>query len=135
MSVLVVVGGEPGALVLSVLMGIVVLPFNVVSAYSMERAYLMWRLPSRGITVMAVRTSPHGKSGTYEYTDRSGASHSYYRQAYASAIEISYDPDAPGTVIGVYPVAARVLVTLLSLGLWAGTIGLAALMILMGLGI
>ncbi|MFF4012727.1 hypothetical protein [Streptomyces sp. NPDC001717] len=132
MSVLVVIRGEPGALVLSVLMGIVALLFNVVSAVTMERGYQMWRLPRYGITVTAVRTSPFGKSGTYQYTDQSGASHNYSRQAYASEIEISYHPDDPGTNVGVYPVVVRVLVTLSSLLLWGATISLIYLMILMG---
>ncbi|GAA3395829.1 hypothetical protein [Streptomyces roseoviridis] len=132
MSVLVVVNGEPGALILSFMVGVVAILLNLVSAYTLERAFLMWWLPARGITVMAVRTSPYGKSGTYRYTDPSGKTHSYSRQAYASEIEISYSPSAPGTSIGVYPAFVRVLVALVSLTLWAATLGLLYLMILMG---
>ncbi|MFD7262684.1 hypothetical protein [Streptomyces sp. NPDC059874] len=132
MSALVIMRGEPGALVLSVLLGIVALLLNVVSAVTMERGYQMWRLPRYGITVMAVRTSPFGKSGTYQYTDQSGASHNYSRRAYASEIEISYHPDDPGTNVGVHPVFDRVLVALSSLILWGATIGLTYLMIVMG---
>ncbi|MET9953958.1 hypothetical protein ABZ135_20730 [Streptomyces sp. NPDC006339] len=132
MSVLVVVNDGPSALVLSVILGIVAILLNLFSAYTMERAFQMWWLPRRGITVMAVRTSPYGKSGTYTYTDASGTTHSYFRQAYASEIEISYSPHAPGTAVGVYPPFVRVLVALVSLILWAATLGLVYLMILMG---
>ncbi|MFF5972078.1 hypothetical protein ACFY7C_11210 [Streptomyces sp. NPDC012769] len=132
MSVLVVANGEPGALVLSVILGVVAILLNLFSVYTMERAFQMWWLLRRGITVMAVRTSPYGKSGTYTYTDATGRTYSYFRQAYASEIEICYHPDAPGTAVGVYPPFVRVLVALVSLILWAATLGLVYLMILMG---
>ncbi|MFE5296915.1 hypothetical protein [Streptomyces sp. NPDC056632] len=135
MSVLVVVNDEPGALVLSLLMGLVVIVLNVLSGYTADRAVQMSLLPRRGITVMAVRTSPYGKSGTYAFTDRDGTTHHYFRQAYASEIEISYHPDNPLTVVGVYPVFVRVLVALSSLVLWAATIGVICLMILVGLNV
>ncbi|MFF9867913.1 hypothetical protein ACF1G0_21240 [Streptomyces sp. NPDC013953] len=84
MSVLVVLNGEAGALVLAVILGIVALLLNICSAFTLEPAFHMWWLPERGITVMAVRTSPYGTSGDYTYTDAGGTSHSSYRQAYAS---------------------------------------------------
>ncbi|MDI9832564.1 hypothetical protein [Streptomyces sp. KAU_LT] len=55
----------------------------------------------RGITVMAVRTTSYGKRGTYEYTDPSGTTHSYFREASASEIEVSYHPDDPAESVGV----------------------------------
>ncbi|MER7515729.1 hypothetical protein [Streptomyces sp. NPDC126499] len=132
MSVLVVADGEPGALVFSFILGIVAIVLNLLSAYTLERAVLMWWLPRRGITVMAVRTSPYGKSGTYTYTDASGQTHTHDRQAYAREVEISYSPSDPGRSVGVYPAFVRVLVALLSLILWAATLGLVYLMVSWG---
>lgn len=135
MSAGVVLHGEPAALVLSVLLGVVVIVLNLSSVASADRAIQMWRLPRRGVTVTAVRTSPYGRSGTYAYTDAGGASHSYQRKARAGEIEVSYHPKDPGRVVGVYPGFVRVLVALGSLVLWAGTLGLAYAMLLMGLTI
>ncbi|MFF0432233.1 hypothetical protein ACFYU9_08435 [Streptomyces sp. NPDC004327] len=132
MSVLVVKHGEPGALILSLPLGFVAILLNVLSTAATEGNFRMWVLPRRGITVMAVRTSPYGKSGTYEYTDRNGVTHRYYRQAYASEVEISYLPDSPAMSVGVYPVFTRVVVALGALLLWAATIGLVVAMIYMG---
>jgi hypothetical protein len=132
MSVLVVVNGEPSALIPSVLLGIVAVLLNLVSAVAAERSVQMWLLPRRGITVMAVRTSPYGKSGTYRYTDQSGKTHSFSRQAYASEIEVSYHPDNPSASVGVYLVHMRVLATLGALALWGAMLGLIYLMILTG---
>jgi hypothetical protein len=123
-SVLFVMHGEPGMLLLAVPMGIVTVLFNATSGVTAQRATKMWLLPWRGITVMAVRTSPYGKRGIYEYTDPSGKTHSYYRDAYASEIEICYHPDDPAESVGVYPVYMRVLATLGALVLWAVTAGL-----------
>ncbi|MFG3345281.1 hypothetical protein ACGF1Z_09475 [Streptomyces sp. NPDC048018] len=131
-SVLVVVNGEPEALVVSFLLGLVVIVLNLLSGYTADRALQMALLPRRGITVMAVRTRPYGKSGTYAFTDRDGITHHYFRQAYASEVEVAYHPDDPVTKVGVYPVFVRVLVALSSLVLWAATAGLVWLMILMG---
>ncbi|MFD8633510.1 hypothetical protein [Streptomyces sp. NPDC059533] len=132
MSALVVTNGQPAALVLAALMGVIALILNIISTYTTERGYLMWRLPRHGITVTAVRTRPGGKSGTYRYTDHSGASRLFHRQAHAPEIEISYDPNAPGTNVGVHPVPVRVLVALSSLLLWGATTGLIWLMIHIG---
>ncbi|MGW6395382.1 hypothetical protein ACWFR1_33915 [Streptomyces sp. NPDC055103] len=123
-SVLFVMHGEPGFLLLAIPMGIVTVLFNAASGAATERATKMWLLPRRGTTVMAVRTSPYGKSGKYTYTDQSGTSHSYYRDAYAGEIEICYHPDDPAESVGVYPVYMRVLATLGALFLWAVTAGL-----------
>jgi hypothetical protein len=117
-------------LLLAVPMGIVTVLFNVTSGVAAQRATKMWLLPWRGITVMAVRTSPYGKRGIYEYTDPSGKTHSYYRDAYASEIEICYHPDDPAESVGVYPVFMRVLATLGALVLWAVTAGLVFLAIM-----
>ncbi|MBW5483794.1 hypothetical protein [Streptomyces bambusae] len=122
-SVLFVLHGEAGMLILAIPMGLVSVFLNLASAAAAERSLQMWLLPWRGITVMAVRTSPYGKSGKYEYTDSSGTLHSYYRDAYASRIEISYHPENPGNPVGVYPVFTRVVVALGTLILCAVTAG------------
>ncbi|MFE2328382.1 hypothetical protein ACFXD5_31500 [Streptomyces sp. NPDC059385] len=132
MSLLVVINGQPAALILAALIGAMTLILNIISAYTLERGYLMWRLPRHGTTVTAVRTRPGGKAGTYRYTDHSGTSHLHHRQAYAPEIKISYDPNAPDTNVGVYPAPVRVLVALSSLLLWAATTGLIRLMIHIG---
>ncbi|MFI0990510.1 hypothetical protein [Streptomyces exfoliatus] len=123
-SVLFVMHGQAGMLILAIPMGIVTVFLNLASATAGERVLQMWLLPRRGITVMAVRSSPYGKSGKYEYTDPSGTTHSYYRDASASQIEISYHPDDPGQPVGVYPPSTRVLATIGTLLLWAVTAGL-----------
>ncbi|MFF3621727.1 hypothetical protein [Streptomyces sp. NPDC002467] len=132
MSVLVVTNGQPAALVLAALMGVTALILNIISTYTMERGYLMWRLPRHGITVTAARTRPGGATGTYRYTDHSGTARLHHRQAYAPEIKISYDPNAPGTNVGVYSVPVRLLVALSSLLLWGATTGLIWLMIHIG---
>ncbi|GAA2801627.1 hypothetical protein [Streptomyces showdoensis] len=129
---LVVVRDEPTALVLTALLGVVVVLLNLASAATTERGFQMWVLPRRGVTVTAERTSPYGKSGVYRYTDPSGTSHTYSRQAYASRIRISHHPDDPRLAVGVYPVVVRVLAALGSLALWAATAGLVYLMFRMG---
>ncbi|WP_327260774.1 hypothetical protein OG444_04030 [Streptomyces sp. NBC_01232] len=123
-GVLVVMHGDAGMLILAVPMGLLTVFLNLASAVAAERTLQMWLLPRRGITVVAVRTSPYGKSGNYEYTDPSGQTHSYCRDAYASQIEISYHPDRPGSPIGVYPPSTRVAATIGTLLLWVVTAGL-----------
>lgn len=133
MSVLLVAHGEAIMLALSVPLGVVALVLNFVSAAATERGYAMWRLPRRGVTVTAERTSPSGATGTYAYTDQHGATHTYRRKGYASRIEVSYDPAVPASKVGVYPVTVRLLVALAALALWSATIGLIVLMIRMGI--
>ncbi|WP_309051500.1 hypothetical protein [Streptomyces sp.] len=122
-SVLYVVHGEAGMLILAIPMGLVTVFLNLASTAAGERTFQMWLLPWRGITVMAVRTRPGGKAGTYEYTDPSGQTHSYHRSASASRIEISYHPDNPSHPVGVYSLPMRVLATIGTLLLWAVTAG------------
>ncbi|MEU8619830.1 hypothetical protein [Streptomyces sp. NPDC048623] len=131
-SVLVVRAGEPGALPLSVVLGIVAVLLNLCSGMLTERIFQMWVLPRRGITVMAVRNNSYGKTGFYEYTDLSGMTYNHTRQAYASEIEICYHPDNPAENVGVYPVFTRVVITFGALLLWGVTLGLCTLMILLG---
>ncbi|MFJ9826199.1 hypothetical protein ACIRSU_17770 [Streptomyces sp. NPDC101160] len=133
MSVLLVMHGEAIMLALSVPLGVVAVVLNFVSAAATERGYAMWRLPRRGVTVTAERTSPSGATGTYAYTDQHGATHTYRRKGYASRIEVSYDPAAPTSKVGVYPVVVRLLVGLAALALWSATTGLIVLMIRMGI--
>ncbi|MFD7389297.1 hypothetical protein ACFV46_12605 [Streptomyces sp. NPDC059852] len=93
--------GEPGFLLLSIPMGLVNVLLNITSAVTTERVAKMCLLPMRGITVMAVRTTSYGKRGTYEYTDPSGTTRSYFREASASEIEVCYHPDDPAESVGV----------------------------------
>lgn len=132
MSVLVVQRDKSGALVLSVILGIVAILLNLSSAALSERLFQMWVLPGRGITVTAVRTSPYGKRGSYAYTVLGGKTHSYSRQSYAAEIEICYRPDDPAANVGLYPVFTRVVVTFGALLLWGVTLGLIVLMIFLG---
>ena len=122
--VLFIMHGDAGMLILAVPMGIVTVLFNAASAAATDGTLRMWRLPRRVITVMAVRTSPHGEPGTYEYTDPSGQTHSYDRNTYASQIEISYHPGRPGHPVDVHPPSTRVAATIGTLLLWAVTAGL-----------
>ncbi|MEV4949766.1 hypothetical protein [Streptomyces sp. NPDC053755] len=123
-SVLYVMHAEAGMLILSIPMGIVTVFLNLASATAGERVLQMWLFPRRGITVVAVRSSPYGTSGTYEYTDPSGTTHRYHRSASAGRIEVSYHPDDPGQAVGVYPPSTRVLAAIGTLLLWAVTAGL-----------
>ena len=132
MSGLVVAKGRPSVLVVAVLLGIVVVLLNLTGAASAERAVQMWLLPRRGVTVTAVRNSPYGKNGVYEYRDASGVTRTYLRQSSAREVKVSYRPDRPDVAVGVYTAAVRVLVALGSLVLWAGTVGVAVAMITMG---
>ncbi|MFH8799002.1 hypothetical protein ACH4F6_05285 [Streptomyces sp. NPDC017936] len=129
-SVLFVLRGEAGMLILAIPMGLVIVFLNFASAATTEQILRMWLLPRRGITVMAVRTSPYGTSGKYEYTDPSGQTHSYSRNASANEIEISYHPDRPGHPVGVHPPFTRVAATIGTLVLWAVTAGLVFVMMM-----
>ncbi|MFI1809722.1 hypothetical protein ACH414_05190 [Streptomyces sp. NPDC020422] len=135
MSVLVVLRGEPAALVLAFLLGIAVVVLNLSSVAAADRAIQMWRLPRRGVTVTAVRTGPYGRSGTYAYTDGCGTVHGYRRNSYADEVRISFHPKAPGRAVGVYPGPVRVLVALGALVLWAATGGLGCAMVFLGLSV
>ncbi|MFI8516931.1 hypothetical protein ACIGEZ_03730 [Streptomyces sp. NPDC085481] len=127
-SVAVVVAGEPALLVLIWILGVIGWVLTAVSAYTAERAFMMWWLPRHGVTVMAEFAFRIPSTRVYEYTDLNGETHRYRKQYGGSRAEVSYHPRKPATVIGNFSVVARLWVALLALLLCGATLGLFGLL-------